>query len=285
MIIGAHVSIAGGVWNAPANAAEQDLETFQIFTRSPRGGEAPKLGREEVKKFEKSMQEHGFEDFAIHAPYYTNLGSSNNRIFYGTISVLREELERGSLLGASYVMFHPGSLKDLGQEKGMEQVSKGVGKVLDGYKDSTKLLVEISAGAGEICGDQFDELAQILKHNQKYLGKTLGGICFDTQHAFASGYDLRTKESVEGVFKEFDKEIGLEYLKLMHTNDSRVELGACKDRHENIGRGYIGVEGFKAVSEFLKSKKLNLGWILETKGNRTDDVGQLKEIREKVWQS
>ena len=297
MRIGAHVSAVGGVWNAPANAAKQKLDTFQIFSRPPQGGPAPKIGDEEVKKFKTEMEKNGFEDFVIHAPYYTNLGSADNRIYYGTISVLRQELERGSMLGASYVMFHPGSFAALGQKKGMKQAIEGIKKFLDGYKGQTQLLLEISAGAGSICGDTFEELAEMLQGNEKYLGKSLGGICFDTQHAFASGYDLRTEGSVKKVFTQFDKIIGLEYLKLIHANDSKVDLGKRSDRHEHIGDGKIGMEGFTALAKFTTSQVgnkqvgnkrrtlslpnlKNLAWILETKDEkRKQDVQILREIQ------
>ena len=280
MIIGAHVSAAGGVWNAPANAADLGLETFQIFTRPPQGGPAPVLSTLNVDRFKAEMKKYGFADFVIHAPYFTNLGSANNRIYYGTISVLKLELERGSLLGASYVMFHPGSLGELGQKAGMKKVIEGVGKALEGYTGKTKLLVEISAGAGSIYGDTFEELAQILQGNQKYLRKTLGGICFDTQHAFAAGYDLLTEESILDVFQKFDKMIGLQYLKLIHANDSKVALGGYLDRHEHIGEGKIGLEGFQALNKFLKSKKIDVSWILETKeAKREQDVERLFKIK------
>ena len=156
-------------------------------------------------------------------------------------------------------------------------------KVLDKYDGSTKLLVEISAGTGSICGDTFDELAFILDHNKKYLGRTLAGICFDTQHAFAAGYDLRTPEAITKVFKQFEKEIGLGFLKLVHANDSKVELGKQRDRHEHIGEGFLGVEGFTDLAQFFKKKKINVAWILETKSaKRLQDVKRLKEIKRKT---
>ena len=281
MKIAAHVSAAGGVWNAPTNAHTLKLDAFQFFSRPPQGGPAPKLDDEIVKKFKTGVKKYKFEDYVIHAPYFTNLGSANNRTYYGTISVLRQELERGSLLGAKYVMFHPGSFKDLGQKQGMKQAIEGIGKVLDGYKGSTQLLVEISAGAGSICGDTFEELAEMLNGNEKYLGKVLGGICFDTQHAFASGYDLRTEESIDEVFKKFDKIIGFEYLKLIHANDSKIELGKCSDRHEHIGEGKIGLDAFNNVRRFwYKAGKNDLVWVLETKHDKIkNDIEALRKIQ------
>lgn len=279
MNIGSHVSSANGLWNAPYRARDFGLDTFQMFSRSPHGGKASVFDKDVVEKFKNAMKECEFKSFVIHAPYYTNLGSANNRIYYGTISAIREELERGSLLGAEYVMFHPGSFKDLGEKEGMKKVISGIDKVLDGYSGSTKLLVEISAGAGEIAGDSFRELGEMLFGNKKYLGKSLAGICFDTQHAFASGYDLREKKAIKKVFENFDKTIGLKYLKLIHANDSKVEFGGKKDRHEHIGDGFIGIDGFKELFKYLKSKKIDVSWILETQDDKkVEDVEKLKAI-------
>ena len=283
MKIGAHVSAAGGVWNAPVNAAELKLDTFQIFSRPPQGGKAPIIGPEQVKLFKEAMAANGFSDFVIHSPYFTNLGSIDKRIYNGTITVLRDELERGSLLGASYVMFHPGSFREIEQKEGVKQVAQGIAKALDGYKGTTKLLVENSAGSGSICGDTFEELAEIIQANKKYLGKTLGGICFDTQHAFASGYDLRDNKSVAATLDQFDEVVGLEYLCVLHTNDSKIELGGRKDRHEHIADGKIGEKGFAAIAAYFKKHKHDVSWILETKHDAVaEDVKTLRSIEKKA---
>lgn len=279
--IGCHVSIAGGLWNAPENAAKLKCETFQIFSRSPHGGPIKDIDQETIQKFEAAMKQFGFTTFVIHAPYFINLGSSNLRIYNGSLAVIRQELERGSLLGASYVMFHPGSFRDLGEKAGMKQAKEGLKKILDGYKGTTKLLIEISAGAGEIIGDTFEEVAYLMEGVKKHKG--FGGVCFDTQHAFGSGYDLRTPEAVKKTFAQFDKIIGLEYLKTFHTNDSKVEFGSHRDRHEHIGYGKIGKEGFLAILAFLAAKKLDLPLILETEHDMVEqDIELMKTLRNKV---
>src|SRR3989339_44908 len=182
MKFGAHVSIAGGIDQAPARAHQLGCECFQIFSRSPRGGQASKLTQEIVKKFKSECQKYNFKEYYIHTPYFINLGSSNNRIYYGSISAVREELERGSLLSAQYVMTHLGSAKDLGLSKTLRQTIEGIGKILDGYRGKARLLLEIAAGAGKIIGDSFEDVAYILKNVPKNIG-----VCFDTAHAFASG--------------------------------------------------------------------------------------------------
>ncbi len=279
--IGCHVSIAGGLWNAPENAALLKCETFQIFSRSPHGGPVKPIDKEVKEQFKIAMDKYGFKDFIIHAPYFLNLGSGSQRIYNGTLAVLREELERGSLLGASFLMFHPGSFKDLGEKKGMKQAQAGMKKILSGYKGPTKLLVEISAGAGEVMGDTFEEIAELISGVKNHKG--FGGVCFDTQHAFGSGYDLRTPQTVAETFSKFDKIIGLKYLKAMHTNDSKVEFASHKDRHEHIGHGEIGRKGFTAILEFLTRKKLDIPLILETEHDIVEqDIELMKALRNKV---
>jgi deoxyribonuclease-4 len=279
--IGCHVSIAGGIWNAPKNAADFDCETFQIFSRSPHGGPVAELTKEVLEKFKLEMDQYKLSTFVIHAPYIINFGSSNPKTFHGSISIIRKELERGSLLGAKYVMFHPGSFKDLGEKEGMKQAQNGLVEVLDGYKGSTQLLIEISAGAGQVIGDTFEELAILMKPLKK--SKTFGGICFDTQHAFGSGYDLRNKASVDKTFASFDKIIGLDFLKMSHVNDSKVEFGSHKDRHEHIDEGFIGKQGFKAFLEFLHKEKLDIPLILETEHDKVEtDIKMLKKLRDSL---
>lgn len=276
MLFGAHVSCAGGVQNAPLNAAALGCETFQFFSRSPQGGPAPALTPEITDAFRTNCEAGKFKDWVIHAPYYINFANAEGRIRGNSIRIVREELERGTLLGASYVMFHPGSAKDVGEEQGLAYVVDGIKKVYDKYRGTTKLLIEISAGAGMVIGDTFEEVASMLEG----VGHPDLGVCFDTAHAFASGYDLRTKEAVDETFTKFDTIVGLKRLKLSHCNDSKVDLGARKDRHEHLGKGFIGLTGFEAMIHDKKLAHLNL--ILETE---PDDVQTDLEILKKMRNS
>ncbi len=283
MKIGCHVSIAGGIENAPKRAADLGCECFQIFTRSPRGGKAPDIQESTIKNLKEEMQAQKQSEFVVHAPYYINFGSTAKNIFYGSVSVVRDELERSSMLGARFLMTHLGTFRDIDEEKGMEQTIKGLSKILDGYKGSTEFLLEISAGAGSVIGDSFSELGAFTKELKKMKG--FGGICLDTQHAFSSGYDVATKAGVKKTFQEFDKEIGLEFLRMSHINDSKVELGGKKDRHDHIGDGYIGEEGFKEILTFWKSHekktKEEKPLILETEHDKVmADIKKLKAIRD-----
>lgn len=273
MLIGAHVSAAGGIENAPLNAAKVKAEVFQFFSRSPQGGKAPELTDEKIKKFKENCKKAKQKEWYIHAPYFINLASTNNRIRYGSISVLRQELERGSALDAKYIMAHMGSAREVGEAKGVNMVIKGINKILDGYKGSCQFLVEISAGSGAVIGDDFKEIGQIIRGV-----KTKIGVCFDTAHAFASGYDLSSEKAVRETFEKFDKIIGIDKLKLIHANDSKVELGSRKDRHEHIGKGKIGKIGFRAILRHPKLKKINL--IIETpKSSAKSDPNNIKTLK------
>lgn len=277
MYFGAHVSVAGGLQNGPVNAGELGCEVFQFFSRSPQGGPAPKLTPETVEAFHTNCKAHDIKEWVIHAPYYINFANAEDRIRKNSIRIVREELERGSVLGAKYVMFHPGSAKEVGEEKGQQYVIDGIKEIYEKYEGTTELLIEISAGAGAVIGDRFEEVATLLGG----VDHPKLGICFDTAHAFASGYDLRTEETVNQTFSEFDKIIGLSKLKMSHCNDSKVELGARKDRHEHLGKGFIGLDGFKAIVNHPKLAHMNLYLETEPDEFRKEDLALLKDMRAK----
>jgi deoxyribonuclease-4 len=276
MKFGLHVSAAGGVVNAPANAHERQCETFQFFTRSPRGGNAPKLTPEVITEFKANCDQFGFKSYYVHAPYYVNFASENERIFKGSMEIVRLELERCSLLGVEAMMVHLGSAKLLKRSDALKKVITGLQQMLKDYKGSTQFLIEISAGAGEVIGDTFDEVALIIEKTQPKI-KTEIGVCFDTAHAFASGYDLRTEADVKKTFKLFDEAVGFEKLKLIHGNDSLVEFNTKKDRHWHIGKGKIGAKGFEAIINHPKLKGVNM--ILETPGEIKDDLANIKTVK------
>lgn len=280
--IGCHVSAAGGVFNAPGNAAVLGCEAFQIFSRPPMGGKAPIIDGLMIERFKIEMQKYKFNDFVVHCPYFVNFGSKEPRIYHGSISVVGEELKRANSLGAKYVMTHLGSAKDLGREKAVKQTKQGLTEVLKKYQGNTQFLLEIAAGAGETIGGTFEQLAELMEPLVKF--KTFGGVCFDTQHAFASGYDLRDAAAVEATFKKFDKIIGLKWLKMSHINDSKIEFAGKKDRHEHIGDGKIGQIGFEAMMQYLSTKiKVDFPLILETEHDKVKaDLKILKALRNKI---
>ncbi|MBU1178153.1 deoxyribonuclease IV [Patescibacteria group bacterium] len=272
MKFGAHVSIAGGIDQAPARAHILGCECFQIFSRSPRGGQPLALTAKLIKQFKAECKKYKLTAYYIHTPYFINYGSNNQRIYHGSVSVVRQELERGTQIGAQYVITHLGSAKDLGLEKTLTQTIKGINKTLAGYKGKTKLLIETAAGAGKIIGDSFGDVAHILKNTPRSVG-----VCFDTAHAFASGYDLRIAASVKKTLAEFDQTIGLAKLKLLHGNDSQVDLNARIDRHEHVGKGKIGRAGFAAITKNSKLREINM--IVETPAGEGKVDSRIKDIK------
>lgn len=272
MHIGCHVSVAGGIINAPERARDLGCEVMQIFTRPPQGGKAPILTNEIIKEFKLQATSHKLQDFYIHTPYYINFASGNNRIRYGSVAVVREELERGTLLGAKYVMTHLGSGKDLGKIEAIKKTAEMLQKTLADYTGTTKLLIENSAGAGEILGDDLKEIAEIIKLANN---SAIAGVCLDTQHSFASGYDWRDFEKTS---QRIDQELGWEKIKLLHANDSQTEYGSHKDRHEHIGGGKIGLEAFEKIVNFAQKNKIDL--LCETEqGKVLEDIQKLKNLR------
>jgi deoxyribonuclease-4 len=280
--VGLHVSASGGVINAPDRAKEIGAECFQFFSRSPRGGIAPKISEEDAKLFVQRCQQHEMESY-IHTPYYINFAAPKKDIAENTIRVVREEMERATQLGVKYVVTHLGSARDWpGAEKGktpggaLKRTIKGLRAVLHGNpKFTARLLLEISAGTGSIIGNSFEELAYIIKG----LGKKNMQVCLDTCHMFSAGYDLRTKEALDETMKQFREQLGLERLKLVHINDSKTGLGELKDRHEHIGLGKIGEEGFKTLLAHPDFQSVN--FVLETKHDDLikQDMERLKEWR------
>jgi len=278
MKFGAHVSIAGGIDKAPGRAHALGCECFQIFTRSPRGGKPPALHKDLVESFFESCASYNLSDYYIHTPYYINLASGKKELRRSSVAIIREELERGTIIGAKYVMTHLGSSKGMDRAKAVDMVTEGIASILeDSGGFSTVLLLENTAGQGETIGDTFPELARILDG----VANPGLGICLDTAHLLASGYDIRTKPSLDKTLAEFSSVIDLGRVKLLHGNDSRAGLGEKKDRHEHIGKGKIGEKGFEAVLSNPVLKKLDMIVELPPEEVR-EDVELLKHMRSKI---
>ena len=285
MNFGAHISIAGGIEKAPERAYKIGCECFQMFSRSPHGGKSLELTENKISSFKENCEKYNLKNYYIHTPYYINLASANNRIYHGSISAIRKELETADLLGAKGVVTHLGSAKELGEKEARKKLVEGLAKVFNNppsplYQGGVVLLLEITAGSGDIMGDSFEEISYFIKETEKTFRQSQDdrcklGVCFDTAHAFASGYDLRNKKAVQKTFDDFDKIIGLERLQLIHCNDSKVDLNSHIDRHENIGRGKIGIEGFRALVN--EPRLQNLDFVLETPSGKVEE--DLKILR------
>ncbi len=283
MKVGAHVSIAGGIYRAPTRAHRAGCECFQIFSRSPRGGKAPELTPPLVERFLKECSQLSLENYYIHVPYYTNLASEDKAIRSASVAVIAEDLRRAEIIGAKCVVLHPGSARDQGKKEGIIKVVEGIREIFSKVNSSPILLIENTAGQGAIIGDNFEELAEIIYR----VGYPNLGVCLDTAHLLASGYDIRTHEALHLVIDAFDKTVGIERLNLLHANDSKVGLGERRDRHEHIGKGKIGLEGFKAlvshpllagVDVVVETKPGKGGWELNDLSDLKEDIETLKKL-------
>lgn len=245
MRIGAHISAAGGVFMAFQRAAEIGCETMLLFTKSNRQWRAKPLAAEDVANYKAEQQKFAsVQPVAVHASYLINIASPDPVLWEKSYQALKVEVERAGLLGIPLITFHPGSHMKSTPQEGLERIAQGVEQVLVETAESapnTTICLETMAGQGTNLGVKFEHLAYILGevgHHPRV------GVCFDTCHVFAAGYDIRTPEAYAETMAEFDAVIGLEQLKFFHFNDSKFELGQNKDRHAHIGEGFIGKQGF-----------------------------------------
>ena len=260
MQIGCHVSASGSIDKSVDNAVERNCSAFQIFTRSPRSWHAKDLTKEVIDAFKSKLKDSKIDRFAIcaHMPYLPNLATPKDDAFEKSVNTLISEVERCAQLGIPYLVTHLGSHLGTGEEAGIKKLVEGLTKAGQ-TKNDVIILLENTAGQKNSVGSDFKQLGEIFK--QLKPGKKFG-VCLDTCHAFVAGYDLRTADKVKETFKEFDKHVGIENLKILHLNDARGELGCNLDRHYHLGLGGIGEEGMKSVVKFANKKKIPI--ILET---------------------
>jgi len=258
--IGAHVSISGSIANAITNASERECSAFQVFTSNPRGWHAKDLTDDGTTNYKNNLSQSNIDRFATvaHMPYLPNLSSPEISVYEKAIHTMIREVERCDKLGIPYLVTHLGSHKGTGEDKGIQRLVGALTEVAKTNKDVT-ILLENTAGQKNSVGSDFTQLAEIffgLKPASRF------GICIDTCHAFAAGYDLRNEKNVKDVFEKFDSEIGLKHIKIIHLNDSKGELGCHLDRHEHIGLGHIGEAGLSQVVKLANKNKIPI--ILET---------------------
>ena len=260
MQIGCHVSISGSIDKSVDNAVERNCSAFQIFTRSPRSWHAKDLTKEVIDAFKSKLKDSKIDRFAIcaHMPYLPNLATPKDDAFEKSVNTLISEVERCAQLGIPYLVTHLGSHLGTGEEAGIKKLVEGLTKAGQ-TKNDVIILLENTAGQKNSVGSDFKQLGEIFK--QLKPGKKFG-VCLDTCHAFVAGYDLRTADKVKETFKEFDKHVGIENLKILHLNDARGEIGCNLDRHYHLGLGGIGEEGITSVVKFANKKKIPI--ILET---------------------
>ncbi len=274
---GYHVSAAGKVWKSVNNALALQCDTFQIFTSSPRGWARPVISDDDADKFKKMVKDSGLRPVVVHLPYLPNFASPEDDNWEKSKNVLADELLKASQLDIDYVVIHIGSHKGKGIEHGIKRVAQALIDVLkpSNLKSSQRLLLETSAGARNQVGSKFEEIGKIME----LVDDDRLGLCFDTCHVFAAGYDIRTPESLDLVKEELDQAIGLSKVHLVHANDSKEDLGKGKDRHWHIGEGHIGKRGWKTFLSDPFFQRLPM--ILETPiKQKNDDARNLAMIRQ-----
>ena len=257
-LIGAHVSIQGALCNAFERARSINCTAFQMFTRNPRGWKAKKLEKKDFKDFISELNRTKLFPIA-HMPYLPNIASPNANNYERSVNILAEELEKCHRLRIPYMVTHLGSHMGTSEEEGIERVASACNRAIKESEGNSILLLENTAGQKNSVGHTFEQLRRCLSlvEDQKRIG-----ICYDTCHGFAAGYDIRSAQKVNSFTKDFEDVIGLDRLKMIHSNDSKGDLNDHLDRHEHIGSGKIGLEGFKS---FLSVKEIRgLPIIIET---------------------
>lgn len=267
--IGCHLSSAGGYTSMANRAIEIGANTFQYFTRNPRGGVAKEISKEDIDSFLKLSIQNNFSKIIAHAPYTLNLCSAKESIRNFSKNILADDISRVESVPNSLYNLHPGSHTGQGAEVGISQIAKALNEVIK-PNQTTTVLLETMAGKGSEIGGTFEELKQII--DRVDLPDKIG-VCFDTCHVFDAGYDI--VNDLDGVLKEFDSIIGIDMIKAVHLNDSKNICGSKKDRHEKIGQGNIGIDVISSIINHPYLK--NLPFILETP--QEDLQGYAEEIK------
>ena len=281
MLIGAHVSAAGGSNKAVARAEEIGAECFQIFASSPRMWSAKPIADYVAQKYAEEMKRAGMGPTVLHGKYLIALGAEDPELLAKSEKALRADVAAANKLDALGVIFHPASHRGRGFETIIDQFANAVRTILDNEPGDSLLMLETSAGAGDHIGSTFAELGTLIKA----IGNDRVAVCLDTQHVWAAGYNIVNTDSLSAALDEFDKEIGLGLLRSVHANDSMRELGSSVDRHENIGDGLIGTAGFKNLMSNDAFK--HVPFYLEVPGTGKSgpdkpNIDRLKAIRSQV---
>ncbi len=277
MLFGAHESIAGGVDKAIERGQKATCDTIQMFNKSNSQWRAAKLKDEDVGRYFELIEETGVTVSVSHTSYLINVASPDTGLAEKSYKSLKEEVERCNLLKVPNLVMHPGSHVGSGEETGMNQIGKYINRLFDEITDNAvTLLLETTAGQGTNLGYSFEQIAYMigLVNNKEQMG-----VCMDTCHIFAAGYPIVEPREYKKTVRLFDDVIGLDYLRIIHMNDSKKEFGSKKDRHEHIGKGFIGLDGFRNIVNDRRLKDIPM--IIETpKGeDLAEDIENLKVLR------
>jgi len=279
-LLGAHVSAAGGLAQALYRGKKAGCQVIQIFTCNPARWHSRDLSESEIEDFHNAGKDTSVIPVAAHDSYLINMASPRSEIREKSFTAFLNEMKRAEVLLIPYVVMHPGSHMGEGEKAGIEHISDSLKKIVDMTGDShVKILLETTAGQGNNLGYSFEQLGRIIEQTD---APERMGICMDTCHVFAAGYDFRTAVTYNELIRRFDETIGLHFLKLFHLNDSKKDCGSRVDRHEQLGHGFIGKE---ALALFLRDPRFNdLPFLIETPKGKNDkgidwDVANLDLLR------
>jgi deoxyribonuclease IV len=281
-LLGAHMSIAGGVSQSLGRGRQIGCECIQIFTRSSRQWAAKPYQAEEIDAFKRAQKETGIRTVVAHDSYLVNLGAPDEKLRQKSIDAFIDELNRCEALDVPYLISHPGAHMGAGEDAGITTIAESIDRAhaaCSGYK--VKIALEITAGQGSVLGSRFEQMARIfnaVKENERLR------LCFDTEHAFAAGYDLRSQAGYEQVFADLDRHIGLKRLVAFHINDSMKPLNSHVDRHEHVGKGHMGLETFRRLVNDRRFAGIPMCLETEPGPDMKDIAADLRQL-EKLLQS
>ncbi len=266
--LGAHMSIAGGTPRAVERALSVDSTALQIFLKNNNRWQGKTIDKEEAAAFREAMAQSGLAPAVAHSGYLINLASADRELAKKSVDAMVDELERAALLGVPGVVLHPGAHKGHGEPKGIATVVRRINTVLRRTPNNPAgIWLETTAGQGTTLGYRFEHLADIIEQVED---PSRVGVCLDTCHVFAAGYEMRTERGVKATLREFNRVVGLEWLRTIHVNDSKKPFGSRRDRHEHIGRGQIGEVGFATLIRDRRLRKVP--FLLETP--KGDDLAE-----------
>jgi deoxyribonuclease IV len=273
--IGIHAPIAGGLQNALLKARELNCDAVQIFSRNPRGWMARPLTTEEVERFRAVRTETEITPVVVHANYLINLAAADATIREKSRASFREEVERGLLLGADYLVVHPGSARGACEQDALRTCAESLKAACDGLDlGAFRILLENTAGQGECIGHRFEHLRELIEA----CPELNLGVCFDTAHAFTAGYDLRDEDGLTATFEALERNVGMQNIRAVHFNDSKAAYNSRVDRHWHIGLGHIGNEALRRVARH--TQLAHAAFLLETPQDETgDDRRNLEALR------
>ena len=274
-MLGAHVSISGGVQNAPENGRKADCDCIQIFSKNQMQWKAKPIADDEAREFKVNMERFEIAEALIHDSYLINLASPEKEALEKSRDAFLDEARRAQKLGVKHLIFHPGAHKGSGESRGLRTIAESLNWVREEFDSNEVVFVlETTAGQGSVLGHSFEQLAKVIEMLDE---PEYAGVCFDTCHSHAAGYDIKSVKGYEETFNLFDETLGLDRLKAIHLNDSKGKRGSHLDRHEQIGEGHLGNETFLNLMNDDRLEKVPM--VLETPAGDEKYADELRRLR------